>query len=204
MLLLECPPSVPTSAPQPRPWGHCSCPFWALLQGSICLVRFVGDWGPIPLSELSGPPCAIYRGSGHRLRWELLIFLPEQGLPVIPEDALQIVGPPRKASSHADGNPGTSPLPTGCLWVLHPPPAQEGSFQSRKCPKSLTPDSESSQFSSFCLAKQTKVKILLFLLEPAKLIHTHTHTHTHITSLGLQMKALVLITNLFFSLKWAF
>ena len=68
-------------------------------RGSVCLVRFVGGWGPIPLSELSGPPCAIYRGSGRRLRWELLIFLPEQGLPVIPEAALQIVGPPRKASS---------------------------------------------------------------------------------------------------------
>ena len=43
----------------------------------------------------------------------------------------------------------------------------------------LTPNSESSQFSSFWLAKQIKVKILLFLLEPAKLSHTHTHTHTH-------------------------
>ena len=35
-------------------------------------------------------------GVDRRLSWELLIFLPEQGLPVIPEAALQIVGPQGK------------------------------------------------------------------------------------------------------------
>ena len=117
MLVLQCPPSIPTSAPQPRLRGHCSCPSRALLQGNVCLVRFFEDWGPIPLSELSGPPCAMYRGSGRRLRWELLIFLPEQGLPVIPRLPYKLWEPlgkphPRHLSS-ADRLPlGLPPAPS--------------------------------------------------------------------------------------------
>lgn len=95
MRLFECPPSVPTSAPQPGSTATAPVHPGHFSRG-VAAFALLGAGILFHLSELSGPPCAMYGGGDRRLSLELLIFLPEQGLPVIPEAALQIVGPQGK------------------------------------------------------------------------------------------------------------
>lgn len=91
-------------------------------------------------------------------------------------------------------NPDGSPLLTDSLRSCLPVPAQGGSSEplwSWKCPQ-VTPCPEYSLLYGFQLAKQTKIKILLFSFETSKFKKEKRRRKI----LGLQMKASVFTTTL--------